>query len=577
MAPSIKESLGQGRDEKKSLSRAVRALKKGKLDAVLAYGGAGRIIRDLVKRKQYKKALSAARVANETGWRKSSILRKRAKLEARFKNWSKVYAVLGVLESRKVLHRREYYVVLYSEAALRLGLIAAADEVLWEALNRGAVSSQLVEAYVYLAIRTNRPLEAARRAELYLDDAGRNLSPGFYSKLASVYKQLNRRSEAGDILSRCADGLDALADRSRTALLQGRYTEALARFKYFVSQWAPSSETSTAWEEAFEAVVALFRLARGEAVNSVDAAFVYDDESGFREHRVEKVFVSGMGWSGSGAVVDCLSDVEGVNKVNIGEFKHIEGQGCSLQSLRRASDQNKWLDTLASFFFYTLLGYGVPNAVPQLKAKVRGRRISMQSQYAAGCHAGIKAFLRKQNDHVVPDREAYMALYENVINAIVACYTGNGARVVLIDNAIHLRSVEDLAYVKDSVMYAVVRDPRDNYISRKYENKKTVDVEKFISRYRKQRQEFSDEVDRLIECGCNIRVIQFEEFVLNERLRNTLISALGLNPDNVRERRRFNPRSSQGNIGLYQGYANTSEIRQIEKELSEYLWGGSEG
>lgn len=132
-----------------------------------------------------------------------------------------------------------------------------------------------------------------------------------------------------------------------------------------------------------------------------------------------------------------------------------------------------------------------------------------------------------------------------------------------------------LRYFNDIKVVIVDRDPRDIYILEKYVWKDGIipsDVNLFCKWFRYTRKHREYERFNLEK----VKLIQFEDMVYcyNETTRD-LIHWLGLSEDkHLKKKRMFNPEKSKENTQTWKRIkCNQSDIRVIEKELKEYLYG----
>lgn len=156
-----------------------------------------------------------------------------------------------------------------------------------------------------------------------------------------------------------------------------------------------------------------------------------------------------------------------------------------------------------------------------------------------------------------------------------------GSKYVVLDQPIHPTHPEYAKrYFPNSSMIIVERDPRDVYIDLITEEKKNGDIVGhpgyeiasshnvllFIAWYKKYRNTKSKNKDYLF--------VRFEDIMLNyEKTVKEIFAYCEINPNiHIEKNKYLIPEKSKKNIGMWRKYKYRDEIRQIEKELPEYLY-----
>lgn len=143
---------------------------------------------------------------------------------------------------------------------------------------------------------------------------------------------------------------------------------------------------------------------------------------------------------------------------------------------------------------------------------------------------------------------------------------------LLLNQAPTAMQVNDLnCHPDSSVFIAVARDPRDQYLDQirdRYSIAMGIysDVNEFINFTRENRDNFEREVEYL--SSFKILKIQFEEFILKEDVRRSLLKEIGLSAES--RMKYFQPSESLKNIRLYELDLNRTLHEQI-KIISRHL------
>lgn len=124
----------------------------------------------------------------------------------------------------------------------------------------------------------------------------------------------------------------------------------------------------------------------------------------------------------------------------------------------------------------------------------------------------------------------------------------------------------------------VFRDPRDQYLSLRFNHLNVYSqsfefpVHDFINMYRRDRERYYADINSSLS-KFNILSVQYEDFVLDNRVRDNLCRNLGLNKDF--KSIKFNADISSLRIKKYLNITDPrtkEQISLIEKELTEFLW-----
>lgn len=426
--------------------------------------------------------------------------------------------------------------------------------------------------------------DIARRAEAYyekrewaaaVDDFAAVISArstgakfGWFQKArTAIAKQRLGKTEAAATWRRFSDPvsleMEGIAERVRRGDLAG----ADADFSAIIGRIIPDLAIASHWKTAFDLLVAAIS---GEDVAEVEAPPAR-----------RKVIVSGMGWSGSGAIFDYLREHEGAFAVP-GESSLIEGTGGFRGFIAASRSRQGLVDQSIDFFFRNLLGFMPMKSSSCFKELLTARKGALApdtaGQYALGVTRVVRAMaglLRAPaGDMAQVDRRLGM-LCDVMLDNLVA-HTAPEGKVVLLDNCIHISNIQLLRYVSNTTALCCFRDPRTNFVALKRECPGfSSTVEEYIASTRKTRKTFgksAQDVHIVLPngSGTTLRVVPFEKFIVSEAFRNGISASLGLDPEARAKFVHLKPWESFRNTQLHLDYENPAEIEAIRAALPEY-------
>jgi hypothetical protein len=287
---------------------------------------------------------------------------------------------------------------------------------------------------------------------------------------------------------------------------------------------------------------------------------------------IKKIFVSGMGWSGSGALFDYFSEYGNVIALK-SEFRFIEGPHGIEGLFDKRDDGDGFRIAFLRFFAHALLGCGAYEDYEDFKLCLRAReriRSRVGGIYTERINRCCR-ILADLGSEAPRDDRFFRTLLDALVFSYGARHENISGSTVLLNNAVHIQRISALRIVGDATVFCVFRDPRSNYVARKREQPEFIlTPEEYIDEYRQRRMGFQRDLERLADASVNLHVVRFEEFVSSESYRRSLAIAAGLNPDTHRARTIFREEDSLPNTVLHRSYPNQQEIAKIERELSEY-------
>ena len=331
----------------------------------------------------------------------------------------------------------------------------------------------------------------------------------------------------------------------------------------------------------------------------------------------EVIAVSGYGWSGSGAVVDLLCEVDGCCTPNL-EFSLIKEPGGLVDLEHFLVDQWDLISSSVAIERFVQLvgvqsrpfqrfghwggGYNAKLGI-QLESLTQDflrllnvleyKGATRVHQYQYGhlasflrkiCRAaGFGGFRHKDmfisNPSGLEFLKAVNIFLQSIMTPLIASF---GASHLILDQAISATNPSKaLRYFPKIKLVIVDRDPRDIYVDQ-INNKSLMGtnksdpnrVGKFIKSYLASRQ-CSAPLDSF---SATIMRVQFEDLVINyDDETNKILEFCGLSPAIWKPRTRFNPDRSEVNVGLWKKFKNQQDIRLLELGLSDFCLVDSRG
>ncbi len=330
-------------------------------------------------------------------------------------------------------------------------------------------------------------------------------------------------------------------------------------------------------------------------------------------NKIRYVAVSGYGWSGSGAVVDLLKELEGFGDIGR-EFwlvKHPDGvltldhaltEDWSLLASDNAIRNFLWLvrklarpfpwglsykrrihrdicsladeyvDNLTSLTF-TGSTYAHHTRSRCTAMSVVGEHIKKQCGWPG---VGRKMWLAQ------PGREAFRHATQAFMNSIfVPVAERNQLDAVILDQAIPPGAIVRAAeYFNDIKFIIVDRDPRDIYVELYNGNhligpalRQCADSAERYIEWHKRLRVFDDYESPSAITKNRVHYVRFEDLVHSEAAtRARLFAFLGGDVKHAHARRYFDPSYSCRNIGLWKRYPDTAVMDRIHDALAQDCW-----
>jgi hypothetical protein len=274
------------------------------------------------------------------------------------------------------------------------------------------------------------------------------------------------------------------------------------------------------------------------------------------------VLTSGSGFSGTGAVTDFLSQCRRIEMpFRRHELSCLKAKHGAVAFLGGSTT----VQTVTAFVRACVLGVPFKPVMTEqelrrAKRQALIRTMRTKPEPADRLVTACRMLLRDI------DLEDPVPILSRFLNAALRVH-GRGPCMYL-NNPIHQNAIAVFGLLEDATCLAVVRDARDQYVSRCLESRNAqLSVRVYVERRLRHGARFD------AYRHPRVQRIQFEEFVHEETVRAGLLRALGLSAEEtIVDRKRFNPAESQRNVGMYRTWPDRAAMEYIERRLPHQLW-----
>lgn len=325
---------------------------------------------------------------------------------------------------------------------------------------------------------------------------------------------------------------------------------------------------------AKENLSAAFRMVSDSHLNLRDGR-QFNAESLTEYHSQKKIILSGMNWSGTGALYDYFREFSCVKALPGEQRLWKESDYSLLWGLNNTEKLNSgWLtEYLLRLFLVPVTGLAVPrNWQDVLGASVGFENIRNDSGglYSAAA-AGFLNKILELNHNKSLDENSFLDCSVEFTDRIFNAVSGNFNGHILPDNSVHLSDIGSFRFFSNANLVCVFRDPRSNYAARFNENVRfNRDPEAFARYYRETREQFSAKKKSLGSVSDRVIEVQFEEFILSEDFRKKLASRLGLDFEGWKKHKFFRPNVSEKNVFNYRQFHDKKTMDYLADELGEF-------
>lgn len=420
---------------------------------------------------------------------------------------------------------------------------------------------------------SNKAYDKALRIFQHVSSASSlNIHIVAFTKARSCINHVCKTSERGEAWGQFSSVDDQLFGRIKRSLEDGNSDIAAVQF-------------SEAVAKVFGEPPYRFDIATQQKLVQAFATLIEIDSNtdrvlpSFKAVRV--AIVSGMGWSGSGAVYDYLKEFSEIVPIQR-ETPYIEG-GESLRVIYSSLADDKLLkERILNFFFYVLIGHGYyrnngdfklfKDARRKLQGKARNQYIDAIYDWCTIASAMCAA---KGEDR----KKLFLTLCDFTVSRFSVGQEIPDGKIALLDNVVHIgNAAKCIEFLSNVAIFCTFRDPRSNYVAlvreaghftstaAEYIEEQKAKIDKGFQSARSAKLYAESEPGKVVE------IVSFEEFVLSEAYRRSLAAKLGLSVDSQARYKYFKPWESMRNITLHHEHPDQDEIKLIETELGDYCY-----
>ncbi|MDX9802089.1 MAG: hypothetical protein RBT69_12220, partial [Spirochaetia bacterium] len=318
-----------------------------------------------------------------------------------------------------------------------------------------------------------------------------------------------------------------------------------------------------------------FSIITGSSSGGKRVSTCGDSENDYRQSK--KIILSGMYWSGTGALYDYFKEFKDVKALPVEQRLWKESDyslGWGLKNIEKIDDEGL-RQYLIRLFLIPLTGLVMPRCWQDVlggKVGINSVRNDKRGKYSLSIFDFFRAITCLRAEKKL-DYSSFLSLSailtDRVLNALSGDFSGN----ILPDNAVHIGDIENFKFFSNAHLICVFRDPRSNYAARYHENirfRKTPD--EFIKYYRETRENYAKKLYKFNDISDKIIEVQFEEFILSEDFRKSLALKLDLDLTGWRRERYFKQYKSEKNVYNYRNFSDSKVIDLIGSSLKEYCW-----
>ncbi len=506
----------------------------------------------------------------------------------------------------------------YGKVLKMQGLYEQAEIILNEGISKCPHELESYMEYVKIAMAKRDWDEAIKRAEIVKETFSER-TPGSLQRL--IYHADSCKKYLGD--------MDYSGEKCHRELLNGNYCISLKYFEELLPNLNLGANEQV-WLNNYEQLISILSRIDGlnnnnlddnlnnnldsslnssldssldkglgnSHDNNLDNYLINDAKTGYKKYgdntsqtspgnyvSMQKILVSGMGWSGSGALYDFFREFETVDYFQefekfdnvLGEPRFLDGKYSLYALYEKLGQPERFKKELINFFWFTLFGYTFPYNYSQFKC-MNHAKVFLHGKNGYHYAESVNTLMNNLNkysfvavDNFISDN--YISIVSEFVDAVFkpGTYDIKTHKFVLLDNVIFLKNILTTQITDNFHICCTFRDPRSNYVARVQEDPKFADsADVFIRRYRMIRENFSNNLQAIPQKKSSIHQVQFEEFVLSEDYRNRLAEKIGLEAADQNKYRFFKPWVSEKNIFNYKSFHDQNAIKLIAAELPEY-------
>lgn len=396
----------------------------------------------------------------------------------------------------------------------------------------------------------------------------KNLKEKYKKTAAYFYCKAHSATDPDfSVLKNLATKKQIIAFKTKEFLLKGDLPKVYELFNNYLESIPVNKTVRQIWINILDNLIAFY--------NGMEVPHRSENKVGSAGDTCDtgKILVSGMLWSGSGALYDFFREFDCVSAVK-NEQRLWKGKPYGLNQLSKSIGNREELKkALLHFFTVPLTGMVIPaNWQETLAANLAAEYVNRDftGEYAEAVLSLVSRLIELSgNIHITYDDfvKAAASFTDSMLNAV----SGRDKPFILVDNPIHIGNIEASNLFNNTHIFCVFRDPRSNYVARYYENPRfNSDPEDFINYYRRTVDRYYDKIKTSVKNPERVIKVQFEKFILSEKYRLSLAVKSGLDLSGWSKEKYFKQNLSEKNVANYRTFFDQTIIEKIESSLKEY-------
>ncbi len=452
----------------------------------------------------------------------------------------------------------------------KTGNYQVADDYLEAGLHKFPRNRILLLEYAQIAYEQQRWAEAIKRGDRAIKKMKDNTPIYVFYNLYISNLKLGNKKEAVNYIRKSSSRFEIIGEQSYKALISGDFENSLTVFRELLDI-VDLQGAEEIWLDTYHRLI--YYMSKSKLI--IERVGEYQ----ITHQLVDKVLVSGMGWSGSGALYDYLEEFRSVSSIK-NEFKHIRGLNILLNELKKAN--NNFMDELFKVFWFMFFGFITPKSKYDLFLTYNAKKFSLgvyPKQYALAVNYFVKEIINLDSVDQLSQVNFQVAA-SKFVDLLVKPFINKQceSNLVLFNNTIKISEITMVSLISRYNIFCTFRDPRSNYVALVEEKKGRrgsyfQSVTEFTENYRRTRKKYTENLKALTEEQLtHVHTVQFEDFVLSEKYRLNLARKVGLDVNDQDKFAFFKPWESEKNVYNYKDFHDQEAIKTIGEELPDYLY-----
>ncbi len=332
-------------------------------------------------------------------------------------------------------------------------------------------------------------------------------------------------------------------------------------------------------EPAHSLVQAVFRalLAWRQAPNHplTDLDLPMPDAAAGAEIETKPLFCGGFRWSGASAVYDFVKGLDSVG-MPVRHPRIVSGGAAPLEDILDDVLKGEVVapERVVDFILEKILGVPPSSDIPKA-ANVFRRSVVGGAKDPGKVQPGVAALWQALQHYAGADaredkieqarhkmRSFYALIGQSPVQSSYTAY----------DSVMRAWRPELVQTVDGARMIAIIRDPRDMYVTNLRMERPNLKAKTFIANFGALLAQYEAGLKLLGAHAAHFKIMRFEDFVLDAQARQSLCDWLGVANTADTTKGDFIPEQSARNIGVYKTHPDKKAIAAIEKAFPDWCY-----